>query len=314
MRHYHGTPLGGTRDSVARFVATGNRHFLVPFGREEDLPIVAEASTGFCLDNGAFSAWKTGKPIADWAPYHAWVEAWYRHPRFDFAFIPDVIDGTEEENDRLVEEFRCSAVGRFGVPVWHLNESLQRLEKLAEGWSVVALGSSGQYSKPRSEIWNRRMSDAMSVWVHVSEERAKGFGAGGLGFVHGHGLFSGGKIRYVLPLGVKTHEPWFSKHIKRILASSGNVFQRFSRTRITPERVAKSRSKVFSEMFLQFAELFAKMLQGTNVFPIQRRGFAAWCRQVFDRFVNVLHRGQSPHRIHRRPRQVALLRRRRMGR
>ncbi|TWU46440.1 hypothetical protein [Rubripirellula reticaptiva] len=163
MRHYHGTPLGGTRDSVARFIATGNRHFLVPFGREEDLPIVAEASTGFCLDNGAFSAWKTGKPIADWSPYYAWVEAWCRNPRFDFAFIPDVIDGTEEENDRLIEEFGCSAVGRFGVPVWHLNESLRRLERLVDDWTVIALGSSGEYAKPKTERWNRRMSDAMGV-------------------------------------------------------------------------------------------------------------------------------------------------------
>ncbi len=129
--------------------------------------------------------------------------------------------------------------------------------------------------------------------VHVSEERCKGFGAGLLGFVHGHGLFSGGKGGYVLPLGVKTHEPWFSKHIKRISASSGNVFKRLSRTRITPERVANSGSKVFPEMFLQFAELFAKMLQGTDVLPIQRCGFATWCRQVFDRFVQVFEQREG---------------------
>jgi len=89
MIHYHGTPLGGTRESVARFVSSGTRHFLVPFMRQEDLPVVAEASCGFCLDNGAFSAWKSGKPITDWEPYYRWVSQWALHPRFAFAIIPD---------------------------------------------------------------------------------------------------------------------------------------------------------------------------------------------------------------------------------
>lgn len=64
MIHYHGTPAGGTRDDAARFLR--GRHALVPWVRDEDIGTVAEVCQSFMLDNGAFSAWKSGEPITDW--------------------------------------------------------------------------------------------------------------------------------------------------------------------------------------------------------------------------------------------------------
>ena len=40
MIHYHGTPCGGRREDVARFLS--GRHALIPFGRSEDIGTAAE--------------------------------------------------------------------------------------------------------------------------------------------------------------------------------------------------------------------------------------------------------------------------------
>src|SRR5262249_34967738 len=37
--------------------------------------------------------------------HNRWIEAWRNHPGFDFAIIPDVIEGSEEENDDLLAEW-----------------------------------------------------------------------------------------------------------------------------------------------------------------------------------------------------------------
>ena len=62
-------------------------------------------------------------------------------PRLRLGTHPDVIDGDEASNDELLlawpKELR-------GVPVWHLHESLERLQRLASEWPTVAFGSSGQ--------------------------------------------------------------------------------------------------------------------------------------------------------------------------
>lgn len=175
MIHYHGTPLGGTRESVARFVSSGTRHFLVPFMRQEDLPVVAEASCGFCLDNSAFSAWKSGKPITDWEPYYRWVSQWALHPRFAFAIIPDKIDGSEEDNDRLITEWHDKMMGKAwaGFPVWHLHESLDRLERLSRFAERICLGSSGEFSSPGADAWHARMSQAMDCLCPDGRPRCK---------------------------------------------------------------------------------------------------------------------------------------------
>lgn len=129
---------------------------------------IAEITQSFACDNGAFSAWKSGKPITDWAKYYAWIEEICLHPGFDWALIPDIIDGSEGDNDEQIATWCNDAKRReIGVPVWHLHESLDRLECLVEGfprrWSRVALGSSGDFSKPGSRRWWNRIAEAMEI-------------------------------------------------------------------------------------------------------------------------------------------------------
>lgn len=155
MIAYHGTPMGGPRQDVARFLR--GRHALVPFPRQEDLGAVAECCESFVFDNGAFSIWKRGGRL-DVEGYIRWCEEWSRHPGLDWCLIPDVINGSEADNDALLSEWPKNLPG---VPVWHLHESLGRLEKLARGWTRVALGSSGGYSTPGVERWHERMAEAM---------------------------------------------------------------------------------------------------------------------------------------------------------
>ena len=155
---YHGTPFGGTREGVAAFLR--GRHALVPYPRPEDLGAALEVCQTVIVDNGAFSAWKSGRPIVDWSSYYAWLETFYRHPAFAWAIIPDVIDGDESDNDELVDQWPCHIPG---VPVWHLHESLDRLQRLIRLCSRIAFGSSGQWSSPGTPAWHYRMAQAMEV-------------------------------------------------------------------------------------------------------------------------------------------------------
>jgi hypothetical protein len=59
--------------------------------------------------------------------------------------VPDVIDGTEDDNDALLASWPADI---RGVPVYHLHESLDRLDFLCTRWPTVALGSSGQWPTP----------------------------------------------------------------------------------------------------------------------------------------------------------------------
>ncbi len=157
MIHYHGTPVGGSRQDAARFLA--GRHALVPFPRKDDLGAVAETCQSFVFDNGAFSVWKKGGTL-DVDGYIRWADDWHRHPGFDWALIPDVIEGDEEANDRLLEDWPAHLPG---APVWHMHESLGRLQRLCREWRTVALGSSGDWPTPGANRWWERMTLAMDA-------------------------------------------------------------------------------------------------------------------------------------------------------
>lgn len=160
MIHYHGTPIGGTKSNAAEFLI--GKHALVSFAYPEQIDIVAECCQSFILDNGAFSAWKQSKPL-DVDNYIAWVRYWHRHPSFDWALIPDAIDGDEQTNDALLDTWRIKApdLSLYGVPVWHLHETLDRLRRLTDEFRIVALGSSGEWPTPGTRKWWKRMQEVM---------------------------------------------------------------------------------------------------------------------------------------------------------
>lgn len=121
--------------------------------------IVADACQSFVFDNGAFTVWKQGGQL-DIPGYIAWCDEWHRHPGFDWALIPDVIEGNEADNDVLLANWPKHI---RGVPVWHMHESIDRLVRLGNEWPIVALGSSGQWPTPGAKSWWARMGEAMDA-------------------------------------------------------------------------------------------------------------------------------------------------------
>lgn len=153
--HYHGTPI----TPHAKLHQLAGLHFCVSFWRPESIKICSEIGQSIMLDNGAFSAWRSKKPITDWARYYVWSDRWLAYPS-NWAVIPDIIDGDEEANDELVAAWPH---GQRGAPVWHLHESLERLERLVSQWPRVCVGSSGQYARVGNIRWHYRMFETMEV-------------------------------------------------------------------------------------------------------------------------------------------------------
>jgi hypothetical protein len=163
MIHYHGLPI---TPASAALAAINGGHAFVSFRHPDQIGLALEVCQSFAVDNGAFSAWRAGEPVADWRPYYEWVAFLRRLPSFDWAVIPDVIDGDEEDNDALIAEWPWGDSRRdrgVGVPVWHMHESIERLQRLADKWPRVAIGSSGQWATVGDARWWQRMGSAMNA-------------------------------------------------------------------------------------------------------------------------------------------------------
>lgn len=132
---------------------------MVSYEDHRQIEEAAEICQSVVLDNGAFSAWRAGRPH-DFAGYQVWATHWLRHPAVEWCVIPDVIDGTEAQNDALLAEWTLPR--EVSVPVYHFHESLERLERLTV-YPRIALGSSGQYADPGTPQWWSRMAAIMEV-------------------------------------------------------------------------------------------------------------------------------------------------------
>jgi hypothetical protein len=155
--HYHGLPI-----TPARVLEElGGLHYCVSWYRSDQISQARRLGQGLMLDNGAFSFWRAGRACSDWRWYYRWVEKWI-NPLVDFWIIPDVIGGSESENDDLLARGPLSLP--TGVPVWHLNESYKRLHSLTfrGNFERVAFGSTAEYPV-LSDAWKRRVDDAFNV-------------------------------------------------------------------------------------------------------------------------------------------------------
>jgi hypothetical protein len=158
--HYHGLPI---TPATAAARAIGGGHAFVNFGTPDQLGLVLDICQSFATDCDAFPAWRRGEPITDWEPYYEWIAELHRYPSFDFAVIPDVIDGDEAQNDALIEEWPWKSKPWVGSPVWHMHESLDRLLRLALAFPRICIGSSGEYAVVGSAKWWIRMAEVMNV-------------------------------------------------------------------------------------------------------------------------------------------------------
>ncbi|WP_425262959.1 hypothetical protein [Vibrio owensii] len=172
--HYHGGPMWGYVDiGAANKVWCGDVLYkdscaLVSYADPRQLKKIAPIAKSLVLDNGAFTFYQRGVVADDdhWAGFYALVLAWYS--RIDWFIIPDVIGGSEEDNDALLSQvpaqFRDKA-----VPVWHSNESLDRLSRLCEQFERVAIGLVREH-KPASSKKASQVLDM--VFDHVYEVNA----------------------------------------------------------------------------------------------------------------------------------------------
>lgn len=159
MIKYHGTPI--TPKEIF-YKAMPNRNALISFAHPHDMEKAFLYCDKVCFDNGAYSFWTKNKKV-NWNNYYDWV---CKHiEKIEFFIIPDVIDGTEYENDKLLIEcyYKYPHLKDKGVPVWHIAESLERLKRLCDNYEYIAFGSSGEYSELGSSKWHNRMNEAMKI-------------------------------------------------------------------------------------------------------------------------------------------------------
>ncbi len=168
MIHYHGTPI---TPAEVRNALVG-RNFCVRYGEHRDVEWAHSHGQSVMLDNGAFSVWTKGQQ-PDWVGYYRWCRSWLDFPT-TWAVIPDMIDGSEADNDQLLTQWFQTRLPR-GAPVWHMHESLDRLKRLCHAYERVCLGSSGEYAAIGTDGWHRRMTEVMNalcgsgpvpVWLH----------------------------------------------------------------------------------------------------------------------------------------------------
>ena len=160
VKKYHGLPI---TPATAAVEAVAGGHAFLCFAHQQQVGLALSVCSSVALDNGAYPAWSSGKEITNWQPYYDWVASLMRHPAFDFAVIPDVIDGDEAANDALLAEWPHGKI--VGAPVWHMHESIDRLRLMCEQWPRVCLGSSGEFATVGSKSWWARMSKALDAVV-----------------------------------------------------------------------------------------------------------------------------------------------------
>jgi hypothetical protein len=157
MIRYHGGPITPDRAAIETW---RDGHAMISFANQQQIALAFEYAGEVALDNGAFSLWGKGERL-DVDAYTRFIELWRKHPAFGWCVIPDIIDGTEEENTKLIQEWPHQ--NYISVPVWHLHESLDKLGWLCDDFPRVAIGSSGEYSEIGTPLWKNRMAEAMAV-------------------------------------------------------------------------------------------------------------------------------------------------------
>lgn len=166
--HYHGLPL----TPEVMLLDLAGRHVCISYAtqRPRQVEICLRRMQGIMFDNGAFSAYQAGVPF-DVPGFYKWVDQLLGHPHW--AVIPDVIDGTVEQQRGLVRSWPFPR--ELGAPVWHLAAPIDYLLELADSWPRICLGSSGAYWQVGSPAWCKRMDEATEAlfkrrtrapWLH----------------------------------------------------------------------------------------------------------------------------------------------------
>lgn len=173
MIHYHGADI----NPAAAMLQLAGKHFCVSYAWPNRCELAHQIGQSVLLDNGAWSLFNKGEPV-DWRAFIEWSERWLEYPT-TWAIVPDVIGGTGEENDELLAWFLREAGGHLRreqlAPVWHVNQPVERLQRLCSEHWKVCIGSGAH--KPGSTEWRHIMDKAFNAlcggsgpvpnWLHL---------------------------------------------------------------------------------------------------------------------------------------------------
>jgi hypothetical protein len=183
---YHVTPI--TPNHV--LLALAGRHFMVRYGRHEQLDLVQSIAASIVYDNGAYGVFVEAmeayeaakasglnvslddflKQSIDWNGYYGWVDPLLDNPT-SWAIIPDEIGKSGQEQDMLLKQWPHGK--ERGAPVWHMDEPIGRLLRLIEEYPRVCIGSTGEYWQiwvpgryglDLNPDWEERMDE---VWEEI---------------------------------------------------------------------------------------------------------------------------------------------------
>lgn len=171
-RLVHGTPVTPKRLLPQLRGGSFCVSYMHPEQLEECIQLVGENEI-LILDNGAFTAWKQGIVLDDawWDGFYAWAnDAMDRCPQA-VAVIPDVIDGTEEENLMLIA--KALKGGKLKYPeramaIWHMNESFEQLKALYRIFNFVGFGSCAEYDIARNGPTSPYYRRFLFAWAHMA--------------------------------------------------------------------------------------------------------------------------------------------------
>jgi len=154
MKKFYVTPV--TPNSVFD-EHLADKNLVISYLRPDNYSRAVKNKQTIYFDNGAFTFFRK-KITPNYDKFYSFLEDKF----FDKFFIPDIIDGTEEQNNKLIEEVP-NHLKYKAIPVFHLHESLERLKMLINEWSYIALGSSGKYWNFGTKEWFARMDQIMQI-------------------------------------------------------------------------------------------------------------------------------------------------------
>ena len=197
--------------------------FAAPAQIERVIPL-QDKNGMLMLDNGAFSIWKSGKGKVDQQAFFAWANQIQARCEVAVAVIPDVIEGSEEQNwiEAGAAVHKWSAYPERLMFVWHMNDSVERLRDACLLFNFVAIGSCAEYdvqTKRAAYLERLRLVNAVADWTE--------FGYGRRPWIH---LMRG---LAVLPEVIRFNS-----------ADSSNIARNHCRTKHEPRHVARFANRI----------------------------------------------------------------------
>jgi hypothetical protein len=161
---YHGTPI--TPYSVLH--ALGCRDYFVSYFRPDQVEWIDANARSWVADNGIFSAWMKGIEFSDayWQGYYDFCRRWCLGGNCAWAVIPDPIGTGTQELDYFIREWPAD-LKDYGVPVYHLDEPIDRAIALLERFGRLCVGATGEYRAILSLPFCERMDDLFNA-IHAA--------------------------------------------------------------------------------------------------------------------------------------------------